>query len=275
MDRKRVLFVALPTRARWSPSSPWSWPRRSALTTRHRPRSCRRRPPRPPTTKPDPTVPVGVPTAPLTGLALENPLVGFRPALAVKIDNVDTGSDHARPQAGIAAADVVFEEIVEGGITRLVAVIQSELPGRVGPIRSARTTDPAMLRPARPSAARVVGRQRRRRCRRARQLAHRRRLRRPPAGATRGSQPPGAAQPLRRCRRALTGPRRPTRSRRTASSPTATPARSCRRSPARCAACASTSGASRPSRSPTSTTGRTTAGAAARTAPPTRTRTVR
>ena len=51
----------------------------------------------------------------------------------MKIDNVDTGSDHARPQAGIAAADVVFEEIVEGGITRLVAVIQSELPGRVGP----------------------------------------------------------------------------------------------------------------------------------------------
>ena len=42
-----------------------------------------------------------------------------RPALAVKIDNVDPTI--ARPQAGINQADVVFEEIVEGGITRLVA----------------------------------------------------------------------------------------------------------------------------------------------------------
>jgi hypothetical protein len=96
-------------------------------------------------TKPDPTVPKGAVTAPLTGLALEYAPIALRPPLAVKIDNVDTGSDHSRPQAGIAAADVVFEEIVEGGITRLVAVIQSELPKRVGPIRSARTTDPALL----------------------------------------------------------------------------------------------------------------------------------
>jgi hypothetical protein len=97
------------------------------------------------TTPPDPVVPKHAVRAPLTGLALKHPLTVFRPALAVKIDNVDTGRDHARPQAGIASADVVFEEIVEGGITRLVAVIQSQLPPRVGPIRSARTTDPMML----------------------------------------------------------------------------------------------------------------------------------
>jgi Protein of unknown function (DUF3048) N-terminal domain/Protein of unknown function (DUF3048) C-terminal domain len=144
-QRKRILLIALPVvvvlaiiavvvAAPWSGNgSPAASSKTTTTTTV------------PKTTKPDPTVPPGAPTAPLTGLALKNPLVGFRPALAVKIDNVDTGSDHARPQAGIAAADVVFEEIVEGGITRLVPVFQSELPTRVGPIRSARTTDPAML----------------------------------------------------------------------------------------------------------------------------------
>lgn len=144
MDRKRILFVALPILAVVAiiavvVAAPFSSDNKAPAAVVEKTTTS------PPTTKPDPTVPAGVPTAPLTGLALENPLVGFRPALAVKIDNVDTGSDHSRPQAGIAAADVVFEEIVEGGITRLVAVIQSELPGRVGPIRSARTTDPAML----------------------------------------------------------------------------------------------------------------------------------
>ena len=97
------------------------------------------------TTKPDPTIPDDAVLAPLTGLPLKYAPIALRPALAVKIDNIDTSSEKARPQAGIAAADVVFEEIVEGGITRLVAVQQSELSGRVGPIRSARTTDPAML----------------------------------------------------------------------------------------------------------------------------------
>jgi predicted small lipoprotein YifL len=97
------------------------------------------------TTAPDPVVPKGAVRAPLTGLALKHPLIAWRPPLAVKIDNIDTRAEHARPQAGIVTADVVFEEIVEGGITRLVAVFQSQLPPRVGPVRSARTTDPMML----------------------------------------------------------------------------------------------------------------------------------
>jgi hypothetical protein len=57
--------------------------------------------------------------------------------LAVKIDN----SPAARPQAGVTQADVVYVEEVEGGTTRLLVVFQTELPGEVGPIRSARTSD--------------------------------------------------------------------------------------------------------------------------------------
>ena len=59
------------------------------------------------------------------------------PAVVVKIDNID----QARPQTGIAAADVVYEELVEGGLTRLAAVFQSSYPSAVGPVRSGRLTD--------------------------------------------------------------------------------------------------------------------------------------
>ena len=65
----------------------------------------------------------------------------IRPALAFKIDNVSA----ARPQSGINQADVVYEEIVEFGLTRLVAIFQTESPSVVGPIRSARTSDPILL----------------------------------------------------------------------------------------------------------------------------------
>jgi len=65
----------------------------------------------------------------------------IRPALAIKIDNVSA----ARPQSGINQADVVYEEVVESGLTRLVAIFQTESPSTVGPIRSARTSDPILL----------------------------------------------------------------------------------------------------------------------------------
>lgn len=100
---------------------------------------------RPTTTRADPTIPARAPMAPLTGLALEYPAVAFRAALVVKIDNLDAGRETARPQAGIATADVVVEEMVEGGITRLFAIFQSARPDRVGPVRSARTTDLALV----------------------------------------------------------------------------------------------------------------------------------
>ena len=97
------------------------------------------------------------------GSPLEDPLVGFRPGARREDRQRRHRPDHARPQAGINEADVVFEEIVEGGITRLVAVFQSELPGPVGPVRSARTTDIDDARPLGRPLLRVVRRQRRRR----------------------------------------------------------------------------------------------------------------
>jgi hypothetical protein len=57
--------------------------------------------------------------------------------MIVKIDNIPA----ARPQAGITKADVVFEEQVEGGLTRLAAVFQSVDADPVGPVRSTRTSD--------------------------------------------------------------------------------------------------------------------------------------
>jgi hypothetical protein len=59
----------------------------------------------------------------------------------VKIDNVDA----ARPVTGLAAADVVYVEPVEGGLTRLVAMYASQHPPVVGPVRSARMTDVQLL----------------------------------------------------------------------------------------------------------------------------------
>ena len=72
-----------------------------------------------------------------------NPFGNARSALVVKIDNVP----RARPQSAINDADVVYVELVEGGLTRYAAVFHSEDPGTVGPIRSMRTTDINLLRP--------------------------------------------------------------------------------------------------------------------------------
>ncbi len=74
-------------------------------------------------------------THPLTG---EATLFGRDvPALAIKVDNSAGG----KPQTGVLDADIVYEELVEGNITRLIAVYQSHEPSVVGPVRSVRTTD--------------------------------------------------------------------------------------------------------------------------------------
>src|SRR5699024_9452925 len=44
----------------------------------------------------------------------------------------------ARPQSGLSKADIVFEVLAEGKITRFLALFQSEKPDMVGPVRSAR-----------------------------------------------------------------------------------------------------------------------------------------
>lgn len=80
------------------------------------------------------------PVCPLTGVPAPGGLVPQRPALAVKIDNYPT----ARPQSALDQADVVFEEPVEGGITRLVGVFQCQAPPLIGPVRSAREPDVAI-----------------------------------------------------------------------------------------------------------------------------------
>lgn len=64
------------------------------------------------------------------------------PVLAVKIDNVGP----ARPQTGLGAADIVYVEQVESGLTRMLAVFSSDLPPLVGPVRSARESDLVLLR---------------------------------------------------------------------------------------------------------------------------------
>jgi hypothetical protein len=60
----------------------------------------------------------------------------------VKIDNIVD----ARPQAGITAADVVYEEFTEG-ITRFIVVFQSNDAPVVGPVRSVRPADPTIITP--------------------------------------------------------------------------------------------------------------------------------
>ena len=61
----------------------------------------------------------------------------------MKIDNTDA----AHPQYGVDQADVVYEEVVEGGITRLAAIFNSHDPDRVGPVRSVRKTDQSLVWP--------------------------------------------------------------------------------------------------------------------------------
>ena len=77
--------------------------------------------------------------AALTGLPADV-TVTSRPILAVKIDNYGP----ARPQWGLEQADAIVEENVEG-ITRFVALFQTNLPDVVGPVRSARIGDLDLL----------------------------------------------------------------------------------------------------------------------------------
>ena len=77
------------------------------------------------------------PVHPLTGLPAVDGTVE-RPALVVKIGNNDSKS---LPHIGLEAADVVYEVHIENGVTRFLAVFQSEVPALVGPVRSARSSD--------------------------------------------------------------------------------------------------------------------------------------
>lgn len=71
--------------------------------------------------------------APLTGEAIQEEITQ-RPII-VTINNHPA----ARPQSGLAAADIIYEMLAEGNVTRFLAVYQSELPENIGPVRSARS----------------------------------------------------------------------------------------------------------------------------------------
>ena len=83
--------------------------------------------------------------SPFTGLELTPELWLKRPrrVLAFKIDN----NINARPQSGIQESDAVFEILVEGGMTRFLAFFYDKTSSFLGPIRSARPTDPTIVRP--------------------------------------------------------------------------------------------------------------------------------
>lgn len=78
-------------------------------------------------------------TAPLTGEVVDAALT--TPAIAAKVDNHPA----ARPQFGLERTDIVFEELVEGGLTRYVAIWQSDVPDEIGPVRSIRPMDPDII----------------------------------------------------------------------------------------------------------------------------------
>ena len=76
---------------------------------------------------------------------LTDPLTGGKVSdhevIAAKVENIGA----ARPQVGLSQADITFIQEVEGAQTRLIAVYHSRFPKRLGPIRSARSTDAQLL----------------------------------------------------------------------------------------------------------------------------------
>jgi hypothetical protein len=74
--------------------------------------------------------------SPLTGLPMPNGRPD-NPVFVVKVENTVNGE----PQHGLRKADMVIEELVEGGLTRLAAFFYSDLPTNVAHVRSLRTTD--------------------------------------------------------------------------------------------------------------------------------------
>jgi hypothetical protein len=81
--------------------------------------------------------PAGTLKWPLTGMPAPSAEAITTRVMSVKIEN----SPAARPQTGLDRADVVYEVIAEGGITRFHCLFQSQTPAVVGPVRSCRPPD--------------------------------------------------------------------------------------------------------------------------------------
>jgi hypothetical protein len=81
--------------------------------------------------------------SPLTGLEVKGKGPDH-PIMVTKVDNTSS----AAPQAGLGSADMVVEELVEGGTTRLAVFHWSSVPDKVGPVRSMRASDIGIVSPA-------------------------------------------------------------------------------------------------------------------------------
>lgn len=66
-----------------------------------------------------------------------------RPAVAIKIEN----NPVAYPLSGLEDAEIVYEEPVEGGLTRFMAIYHCTDSAQAGPVRSARIVDPPIMLP--------------------------------------------------------------------------------------------------------------------------------
>lgn len=106
--------------------------------------------PVPTSASPTPVPTKAVPVDPLTGLAPRP----TGPVVVVKVDNAPL----ARPfHRGLGNAELVYQELVEGGATRLVAVDDDASAGEIGPIRSVREADLELLQPLGPVALAYSG----------------------------------------------------------------------------------------------------------------------
>lgn len=85
----------------------------------------------------------GEPECPLTSLDPARESRVDRPAVAIKIEN----NPVAYPLSGLEEAEIVYEEPVEGGLTRFMAIYHCTDAELAGPVRSARIVDPPIMLP--------------------------------------------------------------------------------------------------------------------------------
>ncbi|MDJ0665563.1 MAG: DUF3048 domain-containing protein [Acidimicrobiia bacterium] len=83
-----------------------------------------------------------LPASPLNGMGIADEAGLDRRVIAVKVDN----HWNARPQSGIEQADAMYELLVEGGLTRFIALFHHSDSEYLGPIRSGRPTDPTLVK---------------------------------------------------------------------------------------------------------------------------------
>jgi len=88
------------------------------------------------TTEPESDIPESI-----NGLEADEDLINRR-VVAIKIDN----HPKARPQVVLNEADAVYETLVEGGLTRFIALYQTKDFDKVGPNRSGRVTDADLIK---------------------------------------------------------------------------------------------------------------------------------